>query len=229
MKERFLDKIRRVFSNLVYKFKESQFVAHISFLWHWKNFFFLLRYPFYRQYQRWTGKFMGYKNTEYDCLEEGWKVAFGKQLSKDIKKAGKESRRRFGKHISWKNLITWDSIKEKWGTLRVYASTTDEIRRVLDKYEVMSMGYCIYCGQPARYMTHGYVEYTCKNCFINNLSPNIVDEDKERLLNECRLTKKQMPQRVSYTRSKSGKLIKHVLNYKKVYNIDFEELWNLKK
>ena len=84
------------------KFKEvwQQFVNHISFLWHWRNFFFLLKYPFYKVYNRWTEKFCGYSSTEYDDIPEGWRKAFGKQLSEDIKRAGKDSRKRLGKKLS---------------------------------------------------------------------------------------------------------------------------------
>lgn len=227
MKERFLDKIRRVFSNLVYKFKESQFVAHISFLWHWKNFFFCLRYPFWKCSNALTSKFLGYSLTWYDYIPKGWQKAFGKQLSKDIKKAGKESRRRLG-YKSWKNLISWQQIKEKYGELRLYASASDEIMHVLEKYELLSSGYCIGCGKPARYMTQGWIEYVCKECFVEGMR-NVTDEDKERLLQERRLTKKDIPSMASYSKNKQGKVIKHKVNIKKIYGIDFEELWDLKK
>ena len=153
--------IRIFFQNI----GNSQLIRHISFLWHWKNFFFLLRYPFYRVYHRWTGKFCGYSFTEYDDIEDGWKKAFGKELSKEIKLAGKASRKRLHKHLSWKKMIQWQQIKEKWGYLCLYASGTKEILDVLGKYEELSKGYCIYCGKPTKYKTTGYMLYLCDNCF----------------------------------------------------------------
>ena len=220
-----MTRIKLWFEDLWYKFINSSFVAHISFLWHWKNFFFCLRYPFWKARNVFSGKFRGYSITWYDYIPNGWRLAFGKQLSDDIKKAGKESRKRLG-YKSWKNLISWQQIKEKYGELRLYASATDEIMHVLEKYELLSSGYCINCGKPARYMTQGWIEYLCEDCFIDDMK-NVTSEEKERLLQERRLKKKDIPAITSYTKSKQGKLIKHKVNIKKIYGIDFEELWGL--
>lgn len=205
------------------KLTDSAFVRHISFLWHWKNFFFLLKYPFYREYNRWTGKFMGYKYTEYDSIPNGWQIAFGKQLSEDIKKAGKESRKRLKKHLSWRKMLYWEQIKEKWGELCLYASATTEIRAVLDRYEMMSSCYCIECGKPARYMTRGWIEYYCEKCFEENFKHFKYSETLEDLKKKCRLTKNDIPTFTFY--DNSDKSIK--VDLKKEYEIDFEELWNL--
>lgn len=218
---------------LIWRFQNSQFVAHISFLWHWKNFFFLLRNPFYRVYNRWTRHFCGYAYTEYDSIASGWRTAFGKQLTHDIREAGKASRRRIGKHLSWKEMLFWEQIKEKWGALCLYASTTQEIRDVLDKYEIMSECYCIYCGKPARYKTHGWVEYYCEDCMREEANRKInnrfIHNEDFRKYSKFRLTKKDIPHGVTYTQGKNGKLVKHKIDYKKKYDVDFEELWDLKK
>ena len=211
--------------NIWKKLRNSQFINHISFLWHWKNFFFLLKYPFYKVYNRFDDRFCGYSFTEYDSIPEGWRKAFGKQLSKEIKRAGKESRKRLG-YMSWKKMLTWEQIKEKYGELRLYARATDEIMHVLEKYELLSVGYCIACGKPARYITIDWVEYLCEDCFVAGMK-NVTDEDKEKLLQERRLKKKDIPAMTSYTKSKQGKLIKHRVNIKKIYGIDFEKLWDL--
>jgi len=213
-------------SELFRKFKDSQFVAHISFLWHWKNFFFLLKYPFYRVYNRWNGKFCGYAYTEYDFIESGWQIAFGKQLSEDIKRAGKESRKRIGKHLSWRKMLYWEQIKEKWGELCLYASCTNEIRKVLDRYELMSIGYCQFCGKPARYRTRGWVSYLCESCFEKDFA---YPEDVAEAKIACRLTVKDIPHGVTYTRNKQGKLIEHKINYKNKYGLDYKEMWGLTK
>ena len=137
-----------------------------------KNFFFLLKYPFYRAYHRSTGKFCGYSYTEYDAIEDGWKNAFGKALSDDIKLAGKLSRERLHKHLSWKKMIQWQQIKEKWGHLCLYASGTQEILDVLNKYEELSKKHCIHCGRSTKYKTTGYMLYLCENCFDEYIKSN---------------------------------------------------------
>ena len=104
-------RIKLWFKGLWYKFTNSSFVAHISFLWHWKNFFLCLKYPFWKTRNAFTGKFLGYSFTWYDYIPNGWRLAFGKQLSDDIKKAGKESRKRLG-YMSWKKMLTWEQIKD---------------------------------------------------------------------------------------------------------------------
>ena len=213
--------VKKFFRKLGYALGHNQFINHISFLWHWKNFFFLLKYPFYRAYNVWKGKFCGYSFTEYDNIPKGWRIAFGKQMSEEIKKAGKESRKRLSKHLSWKKMIQWQQIKEKWGELRLYASATDEIREVLDKYELLSTGYCLFCGKPARYRTYGWIEYLCSDCFEKEVKPNKEDYEK------CRLTKKDIPLIHTYTKGKNGNVVKHKVDLKKKYNIDFVELWGL--
>ena len=106
-----MTRARKAFDKFTDKLSNTAFVRHISFLWHWKNFFLLLKYPFYRVYNRWTGKFMGYAYTELDSVPHGWRKAFGKQMSKDIKAAGKASRKASNKRLSWKQMITWEQIK----------------------------------------------------------------------------------------------------------------------
>lgn len=147
---------------------------------------------------------MGYKYTEYDVIEIGWRKAFGKQLSDEIKKAGKESRKRLG-YRSWKKLFQVEQIKEKYGELRMYVSTTKEIQQVLDKYELLSIGYCFNCGKPARYRSRGWIEYYCKDCMINYLKSSdkyrdepITKEEIKQELEQCRLTKKDIPELISY-------------------------------
>ena len=229
--------MKKKLKGLIWRFKNSQFVAHISFLWHWKNFFFLLRYPFYKVYNKWNGKFCGYAYTELDSVPGGWRKAFGKQMTHDIKRAGEESRRRLNKHLSWKKMLCFQQIKEKYGGLRLYAAATGEIQEVLDKYEIMSEGYCIDCGKPARYRTRGWIEYYCEDCFVKDCLPydyktktygEISQEKLNALKKECKLNRKDIPHSVTYTQGKNGNLVKHKVDYKKKYGIDFDELWGLK-
>lgn len=201
------------------KFKNSAFVSHISFLWHLKNFFFLLRYPFMKVRNVWTGKFLGYKYTMYDEIPVGWRKAFGKDLLRDIKKAGKTSRKRLHKHLSWREMLYWEQIKEKYGELCLYASATEEIRYVLDKYEILSSFYCINCGKKAKYCTKGWIEYLCEDCFndyLDTLKENI-DRLKEK--NGCRLLKSDIPHITKYENNQE-----YEVDLKKEYGIDIEEL-----
>ena len=220
-------------------FKNSQFVAHINFLWHWKNFFFLLKYPFYKVYNRWTGKFCGWDFSEYSCIPEGWRKAFGKQMSEELKKVIKAEKKRIWKEqhkiVTCRQLLVWEDIKEKYGSLRLYASATDAIDHVLRKYELMSEGYCIRCGKPARYCTKGWITYYCEDCmqweanltYTDNEGKNkyIYDEDfRKEGYKELRLTENDVP---TMTRYVDGDRI--LIDIKSEYGIDFEELWGLKE
>lgn len=126
------------------------------------NYFFCLKYPFYKVYNVYTDKFCGYSHTWYDSIPKGWRKAFGKQLSKELKK----------QLIADGMLYTFrfSQIKEKYGTLRMYNfSCTEEVNNILDKYEGLSKQYCIYCGRPAQYITSGYVLYLCEKCLRKEL------------------------------------------------------------
>lgn len=84
-------------------------------------------------------------------------------MSREIKKAG-EKYLRAHSDKSWRDILQWRQIKEKYGELRLYATAIDEIQLVLDKYELLSIGYCAHCGKPARYKTRGWIEYYCEDC-----------------------------------------------------------------
>lgn len=121
-----------------------------------KNFFFCLKYPFWRA--------TNYRCTWYDHIEWGWRKAFGKQLSNDIKAAFKEDKK-INPNLKWKDALRWEQIKEKLATLRLYASATENIMKVLNHYEYISEGYCIKCGKPAEYKTGGWIIPVCSECF----------------------------------------------------------------
>lgn len=216
-----------------------------------KNYFLCKKYPFWKLDDSWydynssiydkrkgsKSFFIKYSHTWYDDIPHGWKKAFGKQLSKEIKKVGKKILAK-DKSLKWEDILHWAQIKEKYGELCLYASAKKELRDILDKYEIMSIGYCINCGKPARYVTHGWIEYYCEDCFeefqthyeqvgneykqVKN-APDEIEKEKK----ECRLTKKDIPISYTYHKTLSGKTIKRRVNYKKKYNIDFKELWNL--
>lgn len=128
-----------------------------------KNYFFCKKYPFWKLKNVWTNEFMGYEYTWYDEIPEGWRKAFGKQLSDEILAAGKAYLKEH-KDKTWDDVIHWEQIKEKFGELRLYASAIDEIDKILIRYELLSRCYCEDCGKPARYATNGYVVYMCEDC-----------------------------------------------------------------
>jgi len=134
-----------------------------------KNYFFCKKYPFWKAYNVWTRKFCGYSFTEYDNIAKGWQIAFGKQLSKELKKVGKEELKRLNKEskdkkYKWKDILQFEQIKEKYGTLRLYASGTEKIQNILSKYESLSEEYCIHCGKPVQYRTKGWITFICEDC-----------------------------------------------------------------
>jgi len=148
-----------------FKYQLKEVLCNYNIFRYIKNFFFCLRFPFWRSRNVWTGEFYGYSYTWYDHIPEGWRKAFGIQLSKDIKKAFKEDKKE-NKKLKWKDALYWEQIKEKWGGLRLYASASNHIYEVLDKYEELSFKYCINCGKPTEYVTSGWVTYLCGDCFV---------------------------------------------------------------
>lgn len=122
-------------------------------------FFFLLKYPFMRPRKVWTGKKLRFPSySMYDLLPTGWRIAFGKQLLKDLKAALKQQPYDF----------YFIDIKEKYGTLRLYANVySTPVQQVLTKYEHMSQEYCISCGDKAEYEYDYY--YICSHCFMEEI------------------------------------------------------------
>lgn len=118
------------------------------------NFLLCLRYPFYRMYNL-SGVFLGYDYTWYDCLDKGWKKAFGKQFSKDLKKQLRKDNEL--------KAFKFSDIKEKWGTLHIYTfGCSEECHKLFDRYEELSSHCCIECGRKAHYRTTGYILPYCE-------------------------------------------------------------------
>lgn len=166
------------------------------------NFFFCFKYPFYKVYYRTAKKSRPtYSTTWYDSIPDGWRKAFGKQLTKDLKKATKG--------IKGFRII---DVKEKWGTLRIYpaGNVPDEVWDLLRKYEQFSMCYCQNCGDPVRYCTKGWISYLCETCFMQHMKRSSFSSIKEvcESYEKCRLTEKSIPE---------------------TSEVDFYKLWNIKK
>lgn len=171
-----------------------------------KNFFFCMRYPFWRARNSFGKKSLDYSWTEYDVIPEGWQKSFGKQLSKDLRKV----------LIKEKCLHSFYfvDIKEKWGSLRLSGIfTTDKIDEVIEYYELLSRCYCLFCGKPVRYISNGWINYLCEDCAKEHIPPEYLEK--------CKVTYQDIPK---YYDEKTQKFV----SQKKTLPIDFEEKWGLK-
>ncbi len=94
-----------------------------------------------------------------DDLEPGWRAAFGERLCEDLVKALKED--------NCEDEFKFEQIKEKYGSLRLYASGYGEhTKHVLAKYEELSKYICGHCGKVARYVTSGWIYPLCEECML---------------------------------------------------------------
>lgn len=173
------------------------------------NAFLFIKYPFLQPHNVWTGK----KYWDFNKLENipaGWRKAFGKQLRDDLRKA------------LIKDGILHDfyftQIKEKWGKLCLYNNGTGPASEyVINHYQELSMCYCINCGKPARYVTDGWIEYLCEDCF-DECSNTEMENYQEYKLSR-RLTREDITYWIR--RDKDG------VETKLDYGVDFEKLWDL--
>lgn len=99
--------------------------------------------------------------TELDAMPNGWRKAFGLQMCEDIKQALLEAG---GRKLLKSYRIT--QIKEKFGRLCWYDDYAPEkvFKEIIPKYEALSYETCINCGEPAEYVSKGWISPYCKNC-----------------------------------------------------------------
>lgn len=125
------------------------------------NYFLCLRYPFYKSRNVFDGKFNGYGFTWYDAIPIGWRKAFGKQFSKDLKKQLKKDNQL--------KTFRFSDIKEKWGTLHIYTfGCSEECWGLLDRYKELSSHYCIECGKKGEIHSEYYSAPLCNKHFKEN-------------------------------------------------------------
>lgn len=124
----------------------------------------IAEFPFLLPRNRWTGNVpddYDYSYTELDDLPDGWCIAFGLQMCRELKEilvkgGGLDAYR-----------IT--QIKEKYGTLRWYdngcpESVSNAYYAWQKKYVELSKRTCIICGKRATKESVGYITYYCKEC-----------------------------------------------------------------
>ncbi len=200
--------------NLKYRFEDTWVYRYIlSAILHPRKFAFLTKYPFWKSRNVWTGRFLGYKDSMYEWIPSGWRKAFGESLTWDIAEALRADSIR---KKDWAKNVYWTDIKEKYGQLRLYATTTEKVQRVLSKYECASIGYCESCGKPARYMTSGWISFLCEDCYKGRFGEACAAQD--------RLTEDDIPVYETYEGGKEE-------SYTPLerWGIDFKELWGLKQ
>lgn len=109
-----------------------------------------------------------YSFTYLDDMPNTWNAAFGEQLCADIAEALVKD------GIDPKKYHIFQ-VKEKYGTLRWYHNiSTENLEKVIDKYEKLSSQICINCGKPAKYRTNGWIYYLCEECFHKSKSDGIL-------------------------------------------------------
>lgn len=122
-------------------------------------------YPFLLPRNRWTGKIpedYDYSYTELDAMPAGWREAFGIKLCEEIKLCLDKMK----PDVAAKYMIT--QIKEKYGQLCWYTNfTTEDLEKVMRKYEDLSKRTCIVCGKPAEFITLGWISPYCGDCIKN--------------------------------------------------------------
>lgn len=62
--------------------------------------------------------------------------------------------------------VYFTQIKQKFGSLRVYASAIDQIQKIIDNTETLCNNTCEYCGKPdtTHVMIKGWVRNLCPSC-----------------------------------------------------------------
>lgn len=161
----YFDDVNKTYEQAVYSkyFEKSLESLERCLLRREENKMLLEKYPWLRIRNRWTGELIEedpfFYSNELDCLEEGWRIAFGLDLCRDLDTA----LRKLSKENYDSFRIT--QIKEKYGTLRFYTNfTTDEISDVINKYIKKSMEYCLFCGKPVSCISRGWIYYLCDDC-----------------------------------------------------------------
>ena len=140
-------------------------------------------YPFLLPHNVFSGKVIDGYNYEWtmaDQIEDGWRLAFGKQLFDELL----EVSNKFGynleiaddngivdtdiTNLTFKDCWYFFEIKEKFGILRMYPSgVVPEIIDVINKYELKSRYTCHKCGKVATIISSDYILPWCNECFEN--------------------------------------------------------------
>ena len=168
-----------------------------------KNYRLTKKYPFLMPMNRFDNskpKDYHYQYTEADLIPKGWRKAFGDLLFEDIMNALKKD------NINPKDFYFTD-IKEKWGSLNMYASNYGEnVDHVLEDYRVISEHICMSCGKLDVPLTSfGWVMPLCMRCCeeINKISSKVYKKKACKSKKDCIIPDHQV-----YTKYKNGQKTK---------------------
>ena len=134
-----------------------------------KNYELCMKYPILVPRNAWTGKEVedyDYEYTMLDPIEDGWRIAFGEEWAREIQNAINK----IPDEDRDKVYIT--QLKEKYGELRQYFSYyTDDLCKIIKKYEDLSRITCIKCGKPATKISINWICPYCNDCIhrFNNI------------------------------------------------------------
>ena len=109
--------------------------------------------------------------TWLDDMPIGWRIAFGEQMCKEIKE----------ELIKHNELDSYEivDIKEKFGGLRWYDnSNLLGLQVIIAKYAVLSEKTCIVCGEPADWISTGWISPYCDDCATKQAKAQGVDINK---------------------------------------------------
>lgn len=120
------------------------------------------KYPFLLPRNRFSGEVVedyDYSYTELDAMPDGWRKVFGEQMCEEIQ----NELNKLSEEDKLKYRIL--QIKEKYGYLRWYSNWhTDEIAKIITKYEELSERTCIKCGAAATKISLGWISPWCDEC-----------------------------------------------------------------
>jgi len=99
---------------------------------------------------------------EYNFLNdvpEGWVKAFGQEWLDEIQSVYEKM------NDDEKKMFKVLQLKEKFGIFTQYFSfTNDEISDIIEKYEEKSTKTCRHCGEPAYFISTGWISPWCVDC-----------------------------------------------------------------
>lgn len=122
----------------------------------------IAEYPFLLPRNVFTDKVLDsydYSYTLLDDMPKGWKLAFGEQMCKELKRVLIDE----GFLYDYRIL----QIKEKFGQLRWYDNCGSEMLwKVISKYEDLSKYTCIECGNKGKVRKlFGWISPYCDDCY----------------------------------------------------------------
>jgi len=96
-----------------------------------------------------------------ESIDDGWYKAFGEQMIDELNELLVK--------YNYVNEFRFMQIKEKFGQIRIYSNSLpidlyDEYLEWERKYEKLSAGTCIKCGEHSTHFTKGWILPLCDEC-----------------------------------------------------------------